>query len=81
MAFGFGIHQCLGQPLARVEPQVVRATLFDRIPTLQRAADRDALPFKEYGVGYGIHECPSLGDGTRTALTPSNPTWRIRAIR
>lgn len=28
MAFGFGIHQCLGRPLARLELQVVYGTLF-----------------------------------------------------
>jgi len=33
VAFGFGVHQCLGQPLARVELQVVYGTLYRRIPT------------------------------------------------
>src|SRR6185312_4655338 len=38
-AFGFGVHQCLGQPLARMELQVVYGTLYRRIPTLRLAVD------------------------------------------
>jgi cytochrome P450 len=58
MAFGFGVHQCLGQPLARVELQVVYGTLYRRIPTLTLAADPATIPFKHDGVIYGVHELP-----------------------
>jgi cytochrome P450 len=58
-AFGFGPHQCLGQPLARVELQIVYPTLFRRIPTLRRAADLDQIPFKQPGESiYGVFELP-----------------------
>jgi cytochrome P450 len=56
MAFGFGIHQCLGQPLARLELQVVYGTLFRRVPTLRRAAELEKIPFKDDGVVYGVYE-------------------------
>ncbi|MTD53329.1 cytochrome P450 [Amycolatopsis pithecellobii] len=58
VAFGFGVHQCLGQPLARVELQVVYGTLFRRIPTLRRAVDLDEIPFKHDGQVYGVYELP-----------------------
>ncbi|MDF2265249.1 cytochrome P450 [Streptomyces coacervatus] len=58
MAFGFGIHQCLGQPLARLELQVVYGTLFRRVPTLRRATDLEKIPFKDDGVVYGVYELP-----------------------
>ncbi|MCC5480537.1 cytochrome P450 [Streptomyces barringtoniae] len=58
VAFGFGVHQCLGQPLARVELQVVYSTLYRRIPTLKLAVDLDEIPFKHDGTVYGVYELP-----------------------
>jgi cytochrome P450 len=58
VAFGFGVHQCLGQPLARMELQVVYGTLYRRIPTLRLAAEVDSLPFKHDGSVYGVYELP-----------------------
>ena len=58
VAFGFGVHQCLGQPLARVELQVVYGTLYRRIPTLKLAVDLDQIAFKHDGLVYGVYELP-----------------------
>ncbi|MFI7027028.1 cytochrome P450 [Micromonospora sp. NPDC049900] len=58
IAFGFGIHQCLGQNLARMELQIVFDTLFQRIPTLRLATPADTLPYKNDAFIYGIHEVP-----------------------
>jgi len=58
LAFGYGIHQCLGQPLARVELQVVLGTLYRRIPTLAPAAPLEEIRFKTDAAIYGIHELP-----------------------
>jgi hypothetical protein len=58
MAFGFGVHQCLGQPLARVELQVVYGTLYRRIPSLRLATDLAHVPFKHDGAIYGVYELP-----------------------
>ncbi|KOG17744.1 hypothetical protein ADK35_21255 [Streptomyces viridochromogenes] len=58
VAFGFGVHQCLGQPLARMELQVVYGTLYKRIPTLRPAAPMEDVRFKTDAFIYGVHELP-----------------------
>jgi cytochrome P450 len=58
LAFGFGVHQCLGQPLARMELQVVYGTLYRRVPTLRLATDFTRLRFKHDGLVYGVYELP-----------------------
>ena len=58
VAFGFGVHQCLGQPLARLELEVVYRTLYRRLPDLRLATEFDAIPFKHDGFVYGVHELP-----------------------
>jgi cytochrome P450 len=49
VAFGKGIHVCLGAPLARVEGQVAFTTLFRRFPEL-----RLAVPAEEVRWGSGF---------------------------
>jgi cytochrome P450 len=58
VAFGYGIHQCLGQPLARLELQIAYQTLLRRIPTLRLAAGLDEIPFKHDGFVYGAYHLP-----------------------
>ena len=58
VAFGFGVHQCLGQHLARVELQVAYAALIRRIPTLALAVDPRDITFKNDGLVYGVCELP-----------------------
>jgi cytochrome P450 len=58
VAFGFGVHQCLGQPLARMELQVVYGTLYRRIPTLKAACAIEDVKFKNDAFVYGVHELP-----------------------
>jgi cytochrome P450 len=58
LAFGFGVHQCLGQPLARMELQVVYSTLYRRIPGMRLATDLTEIPFKTDGLVYGVYELP-----------------------
>jgi cytochrome P450 len=58
IAFAFGVHQCLGQPLARIELQVVYGTLYRRIPTLRLATELEQIPFRHDSVVYGVYELP-----------------------
>lgn len=57
-AFSFGIHQCLGQALARLEMQEVFAVLFRRLSDLRLAVPFDALSFKHRNMVYGVHQLP-----------------------
>jgi cytochrome P450 len=45
VAFGFGIHQCLGQALARLELQIVLSRLFERFPAMTLVTGSEQLRF------------------------------------
>ncbi|MFF1789000.1 cytochrome P450 [Kitasatospora sp. NPDC058243] len=63
LAFGHGVHQCLGQQLARVELSVAITALVKRFPTL-----RLAVPAEEVGLRpetadiYGVKSLPVTWD-------------------
>ncbi|HEX4818242.1 MAG TPA: cytochrome P450 [Nonomuraea sp.] len=58
LAFGYGVHQCLGQNLARAWLAISYETLFRRVPALRPAAEVDALPFKYDAAIFGLDELP-----------------------
>jgi cytochrome P450 len=58
LGFGYGVHQCIGQNLARVEMQVAFSTLARRLPGLRLAVPPDALKFKGEANIYGMKELP-----------------------
>ncbi|MEU4446194.1 cytochrome P450 [Actinosynnema sp. NPDC050801] len=55
VAFGHGIHQCLGQQLARVELRVAFPALLARFPGLRLAVPPEAVPLRDNQDIYGVH--------------------------
>jgi cytochrome P450 len=58
IAFGYGIHQCLGQILARAELQIALPTLLRRLPGLRLAVPLEQLRLRSDMSIYGVHELP-----------------------
>ncbi|WP_037578045.1 cytochrome P450 [Phaeacidiphilus oryzae] len=58
LAFGFGVHQCLGAPLARIELQIIFETLLRRVPGLRLAMPESELPFKLHAPINGLFRLP-----------------------
>jgi cytochrome P450 len=58
MAFGHGIHYCLGAPLARLEGEIAFGALFERFPSLSLAADPSALRWRHSSLIHGLESLP-----------------------
>ncbi|MEV0730585.1 cytochrome P450 [Polymorphospora sp. NPDC050346] len=58
MAFGYGIHQCLGQNLVRMEMRVALPAIFQRFPRLALAIPPEQVRLKTDVSVYGVHELP-----------------------
>jgi cytochrome P450 len=57
LAFGYGIHQCIGQSLARLELSIVLPKLFARFPTLALPENDSEIRIRNALV-YGIESLP-----------------------
>jgi cytochrome P450 len=58
LAFGQGIHYCLGAPLARLEAQIALNTLLRRLPELKLAVPRHALRYRSALILRGVESLP-----------------------
>ena len=58
VAFGLGIHYCLGAPLARLEGQIAINTLLQRAPALRLAVPREKLRWRRGYVLRGLNSLP-----------------------
>jgi cytochrome P450 len=58
VAFGFGVHQCIGQPLARAELRVALVRLAQRLPGLHVTAAPEDLPARDMSIVFGLAALP-----------------------
>jgi cytochrome P450 len=58
LAFGHGIHHCLGSALARLETEVAVSTLLHRFPDLALAVPADQLTWRPSFRSRGLRELP-----------------------
>jgi cytochrome P450 len=58
LAFGQGVHMCVGRFLARAQLQISLSALGARIPTLRLAVPIEEIPFREDMHSYGVHKLP-----------------------
>jgi cytochrome P450 len=58
LAFGHGIHRCVGAELARMELRIALRALAQRFPDLAVVAPVDELDFRKLSVVYGVEALP-----------------------
>jgi cytochrome P450 len=58
VAFGFGVHQCLGQNLARIELRVGLSALLRAFPDLRLAVPADEVPLRLKGSVFAVGNLP-----------------------
>jgi cytochrome P450 len=58
VAFGHGIHYCLGAPLARLEGEVAFGALLARFPGLSLAAEPSSLRWRPSSLIHGLETLP-----------------------
>ncbi|RZB19445.1 cytochrome P450 [Streptomyces sp. F001] len=58
VAFGHGIHHCLGAALARLELRIAFTALLNRFPRLRLDIPAEDVPFRVLSTAYGVQRLP-----------------------
>jgi cytochrome P450 len=58
LAFGYGVHQCIGHQLARIEMRIGFQKLLAAFPDLALAVPSGEIPLRSDMVTYGVHTLP-----------------------
>jgi cytochrome P450 len=58
LAFGHGIHHCIGAPLARMELRTAYPALFQRFPNLRLAVPFEEISWRTHTNIYGLNSLP-----------------------
>jgi cytochrome P450 len=62
LAFGYGIHRCIGAELARMELRAAYPALVRRFPRLRLAITDSEVPYRSTSIVYGVDSLPVLLD-------------------
>jgi len=62
LAFGHGIHRCIGAELAKMELRIAYPALVRRFPKLRLAVSPEELAYRQVSIVYGVDELPVLVD-------------------
>jgi cytochrome P450 len=62
LAFGYGVHRCIGAELARMELRAAYPSLLRRFPNMRLATPAEALNFRKVSIVYGMDALPVLMD-------------------
>jgi len=66
LGFGYGIHYCLGAPLARLEGKIAINTLIQRLPDLRLARPIQELRYRSSPVVRGLERLPIVWNSAAT---------------
>lgn len=58
IAFGHGIHRCIGAPLASLELEIVLPMLFKKMPDIQLDCEVSEVPLKDGAIMFGVSKLP-----------------------
>jgi cytochrome P450 len=58
LAFGYGIHRCIGAELAKMELRIAYPALVRRFPEMRPAVDPSALTFRRASIVFGLDSLP-----------------------
>jgi cytochrome P450 len=60
LAFGYGVHRCIGAELARMELRAAYPALLRRFPTMRLATESEELNYRKVSIVYGVESLPVL---------------------
>ena len=58
LAFGHGIHYCLGAPLARMEAEIAFGALLSRFPSMSLAIPYSEVRWRQSSLMHGLEKLP-----------------------
>lgn len=69
LAFGYGLHYCLGAPLARLEGKIALRTLFDRMDNFRLKTPGDQLAWRKGVLFRGLQRLDVRWDSANSGLS------------